>query len=94
MTSIQTQHIRIDNLKCGGCENSIIQGLSALPEVVDVVVDREQQQVRFSGDAAARAAVVDKLRALGYPESGSVSGLDAGLAQAKSFVSCAIGRMR
>ena len=32
-------------------------------------------------------------RAMGYPEKGSVSGLTAGLVNAKSFVSCAIGRM-
>jgi hypothetical protein len=30
---------------------------------------------------------------MGYPEHGSVSGLEAGLTNAKSFVSCAIGRM-
>jgi len=30
---------------------------------------------------------------MGYPEHGSVTGLDAGLANAKSFVSCAIGRV-
>jgi copper chaperone len=33
------------------------------------------------------------LKSMGYPEYGSVTGLDAGLANAKSFVSCAIGRV-
>jgi copper chaperone len=37
--------------------------------------------------------VADKLRAMGYPEKGSLHGLQAGVANAKSFVSCAIGRM-
>lgn len=32
--------IDIDNLKCGGCEKSIVKGLSAMPEVADLVVDR------------------------------------------------------
>jgi copper chaperone len=36
---------------------------------------------------------VAKLKSMGYPEHGSISGLDAGLANAKSFVSCAIGRV-
>jgi len=36
---------------------------------------------------------VSKLKSMGYPEQGSVSGLDAGLANAKSFGSCAIGRV-
>jgi hypothetical protein len=30
---------------------------------------------------------------MGYPEKGSVAGLDKGIATAKSFVSCAIGRI-
>jgi len=37
--------------------------------------------------------LLSKLKSMGYPEQGSVSGLDAGLANAKSFVSCAIGRV-
>jgi len=30
---------------------------------------------------------------MGYPEQGSVAGLQSGLAQAKSMVSCAIGKV-
>jgi copper chaperone len=37
--------------------------------------------------------LIAKLKSMGYPEQGSVSGLNAGLANAKSFVSCAIGRV-
>ena len=85
--------IEIDNLKCGGCEKSIVKGLSAMPEISDVMVDREHQTVRFTGAAADRDAVVQKLRSMGYPEKGSLAGFDAGLAKAKSFVSCAVGRM-
>jgi hypothetical protein len=36
---------------------------------------------------------VNKLRSMGYPEKDSLSGIDAGLATAKSLVSCAIGRV-
>ena len=85
--------IEIDNLKCGGCEKSIVKGLSAMPEVSDLVVDREHQTVRFTGAASDRDAVVQKLRSMGYPEKGSLAGMEAGLANAKSFVSCAVGRM-
>jgi len=85
--------IEIDNLKCGGCEKSILKGLSEMPEVSDVVVDREHKAVRFTGPALARDAVVRKLHSMGYPEKGSTSGLEAGLANAKSFVSCAVGHM-
>jgi len=85
--------IEIDNLKCGGCEKSIVKGLSAMPEVADLVVDREHQTVRFNGAASDRDAVVQKLRSMGYPEKGSLSGFEAGLANAKSFMSCAVGRI-
>ena len=85
--------IEIDNLKCGGCEKSIVKGLLAMPEVADLVIDRAHQTVRFTGAAADRDAVVQKLRAMGYPEKGSIAGFDAGLANAKSFVSCAVGRV-
>jgi copper chaperone len=85
--------IEIDNLKCGGCEKSIVKGLSAMSAISDLVVDREHQVVRFTGAASERDAVVQRLRSMGYPEKGSLAGMEAGLANAKSFVSCAVGRM-
>ncbi len=88
-----TIEIEIDNLKCGGCENSILKGLTAIPDVEQVVVDQEKQSVRFLGEPMIREAVAIKLKSMGYPEKGSLKGLDAGLANAKSYVSCAIGRM-
>ena len=88
-----TMQIEIDNLKCGGCEKSIVKGLSAMPEVSDLAVDRERQTVRFTGLASNRASVVQTLRSMGYPEKGSLAGIEAGLANAKSFVSCVVGRM-
>ena len=88
-----TIEIEIDNLKCGGCENSILKGLTAIPDVEQVVVDQEKQSVRFLGEPTIREAVAIKLKSMGSPEKGSLKGLDAGLANAKSYVSCAIGRM-
>jgi len=61
--------------------------------VTDVVVNNDTNQVSLSASEALRPAVLDKLRAMGYPEAGSVSGLASGIATAKSFVSCAIGRV-
>jgi copper chaperone len=88
-----TMRIEIENLKCGGCERSILKGLGAMGELTDIEVDREKQLVKFSGNESIRSKVADKLRSMGYPEKGSLSGLTAGLANAKSFVSCAIGRV-
>jgi len=60
--------IEVENIKCGGCERSITKSLTALPDVSDLVIDREHQTVTFTGPASARDAVVDKLRSMGYPE--------------------------
>jgi copper chaperone len=47
--------------------------------------------IEAEGDVRAHAAAV--LAKLGYPEKGSLEGLKAVAATAKSFVSCAVGRM-
>lgn len=90
MTAMQ---VEIENLKCGGCEKSILKALASMEVISDVVVDHEHNLVSFTGDLSVRDRVVNKLRSMGYPEKDALHGLDAGLANAKSFVSCAIGRM-
>ena len=90
---IKAMEIAIDNLKCGGCEKSIIKGVSSIDGVSEVSVDHDRQLVRFEGEENLRQEVTDKLRSMGYPETGSIRGLEAGMANVKSFVSCAIGRV-
>ena len=85
--------VHVENIKCGGCEKSIVRGLQEIAGVTGVQIDREQQRVSVEAPQALREQVVQKLLSMGYPEQGSVSGLSAGLVNAKSFVSCAIGRM-
>jgi copper chaperone len=91
--STQDMHFEIDNLKCGGCEKTILKGLNALDGVTDVSVDHELQMVSLHADPAMRAAILNTLQDMGYPEKGSVHGLDAGVSNIKSYVSCAIGKM-
>jgi copper chaperone len=85
--------VHVENIKCGGCEKSIVKGLESMEGVSNIVIDREQQLISVNADESLRAELVAKLKSMGYPEHGTVSGLDAGLTNAKSFVSCAIGRM-
>lgn len=85
--------IQVENIKCGGCEKSIIKGLSSIEGLSNIVIDRDQQMVSVNADDSLREVLISKLKSMGYPEHGSVTGLDAGLANAKSFVSCAIGRV-
>lgn len=85
--------ITVENIKCGGCANSIRKALTAIRGVTDVDVDIEKGDIRVNAENEMRAAVTKRLLELGYPESGAVSGLGSAAAKAKSFVSCAIGRV-
>ncbi len=85
--------ILVDNIKCAGCANSIIAKLTALAGVQSVQVDVASGLVRLDADESVLAEARQLLARLGYPEQGALSGLEAVGAKAKSFVSCAIGRV-
>ncbi len=88
-----TFEVSVENIKCGGCANSIVKGLQKLEGVASVTVDVEQGRVTINADDALRTAATERLLKLGYPEQGSAAGLKAAKARAKSFVSCAVGRI-
>ncbi|MEW6445945.1 MAG: heavy-metal-associated domain-containing protein [Pseudomonadota bacterium] len=85
--------ITVDNIKCGGCANSIRGGIAKIPGVISVEVDVEGEAVLIAADRDVRAVAIAALRDMGYPEKGSLAGLGALGAKAKSFVSCAVGRL-
>jgi copper chaperone len=70
-----------------------VKGINSVAQVTNLVIDREKQLVSFSGEESIKQLVIDKLKSMGYPEKGSLAGLAAGITNAKSFVSCAIGRI-
>jgi copper chaperone len=81
------------NIKCGGCARSIDKALRAVPGVLSVAVDVERGMVSAEAGAEARDALRGTLLRLGYPETGTAEGMQALAAKAKSFVSCAVGRL-
>jgi copper chaperone len=83
----------VENVKCGGCARTIEKALRADPRVTGVSVDPGRGTVVIQGAQIERAEVAVTLARLGYPEKGSVEGLRAAAAVAKSFVSCAVGRV-
>jgi copper chaperone len=85
--------ISVENIKCGGCASTITSKLSALDIVDSCQVDIENGVVTIAGDASHKPAVAQLLLKLGYPETGTAEGLKAAAAKAKSFVSCAVGKM-
>jgi len=85
--------IEVENIKCGGCANSIRRRLLEMDDIAGVSVDIEAGVVTVAAPESARREIVAALEKMGYPERGSIAGLKAAGAKAKSFVSCAVGRL-
>lgn len=82
--------VHIQNLKCGGCAHTITSELSKLDGVTDVIVDENTNTVLFELDGEDISNVVRRLDELGYPIENDPNSL---LKKAKSYVSCAVGRI-
>ena len=89
-----TYELSVENIKCGGCANTITTRLNALDAVSDSQVDIENGVVTITADESSKVEVAQLLLKLGYPEKGTAEGLKAATAKAKSFVSCAVGRIK
>ncbi|AUC82254.1 heavy-metal-associated domain-containing protein [Lacinutrix sp. Bg11-31] len=82
--------IIVQNLKCGGCANTITSKLSEINNVLDLKIDIDESKVSFNyKNEVDVLAVKDKLKTLGYP---SIEDINSLTSKAKSFVSCAIGK--
>jgi copper chaperone CopZ len=83
--------VHIQNLKCGGCANTISKKLNALDDVSEVSIEVEDNSVTFEYTEAHTLDVVKKALAdIGYPEDGEANTLTS---KAKSYVSCAFGKL-
>lgn len=85
--------ISVENIKCGGCANTIIKKVSELEGVVRTEVEIEIGVVKIEANDGLHESLTAHLLKLGYPEKGSTAGIAAAKAKAKSFVSCAVGRI-
>ena len=83
--------IKIQNLKCHGCANTIIRQLTKLEGISGVTVNNDTDEVTLNFESDSQLVTVNKkLSELGYPLVGENNSLPK---KAKSFVSCAVGRM-
>lgn len=81
----------IQNLKCGGCANTITKAMNSLEGISQAVVDIENNSVTFEYTEEDQLVIAEKkLSDLGYPIDKDPNSL---LKKAKSYVSCAVGRM-
>ncbi len=88
---METSNIIVENLKCGGCANTIKNRLQSLMGVFSVEVDKENSAIKIDHNhSISRNEIIVQLEKLGYPEENTDNSI---VLKAKSYLSCAIGRM-
>jgi copper chaperone CopZ len=81
----------IQNVKCGGCAHTIKTKIEGIENVSNVEITIEEGVLTFECDTLETMEFVKKtLKNIGYPEQGQENTLGS---KAKSYVSCAIGKM-
>lgn len=83
----------VENIKCGGCAGTIKKRLLNAADITFVDVDVAQGLVTIEAETDNSETWRAELLAMGYPEKGTAAGMAAAKAKAKSFVSCAVGRV-
>jgi copper chaperone CopZ len=68
---------------------SIKQALEKIKGIAKVDIDLEKEKISLKGDKYKLSEVIDSLNKMGYPQKGD----NTLFKQAKSYVSCAIGKM-
>jgi copper chaperone len=80
----------LDNIKCSGCANSISKRLNEIEGVESATVNVEEGYISFNSQ---NKNILDNVKSamakMGYPEKGTSDFID----NAKSYVSCMIGRL-
>lgn len=89
-------NFQVENIRCGGCANTITTKLTEMNQVKEVHVNIDERTVIIktnpdSGDDM-RQTLGKKLAKLGYPEIGTVDS-NSLMTKATSVVSCAIGKV-
>ncbi len=86
---------KVLNIKCSGCANTVKESLKSEFGEVDVDLEQEPRVVTLEiKDGQAEQSFRKKMRSLGYPmEDEDLGTFTKGSLKAKSFVSCAIGKM-
>jgi copper chaperone CopZ len=87
---------QVENIRCGGCSNTITSKLKEVTGVIDVLVKVDEKQVTVTTEASVedniQHVLSEKLTKLGYPETGSTDS-NRLMTKATSVVSCALGKV-
>ena len=84
----------VENVKCGGCANTLKNKLKDTFGEVEVNLDVMPRKITLDMEDSQIENLKIQLRSLGYPlTTDELSTFENVGAKAKSFVSCAIGKM-
>ena len=88
------QTYEVLNVKCGGCANTLKTKLLEEFGEVEVNLEVEPRQITLDIEKSNVPALRKALKSLGYPMSDEeLSAVEGFTTTAKSFVSCAVGKM-
>ena len=88
------QTFEVINVKCGGCASTLTTKLADNFGEVTVNLEVEPRQITLNIETSAVPVLREKLKSLGYPMSDEdLSTFEGFSTTAKSFVSCAVGKM-
>lgn len=88
------QTFEVINVKCGGCANTLKTSLKEEFGEVEVNLEVEPRQITLDIEESVMPALRLKLKKLGYPMSDEdLTTIEGFSTTAKSFVSCAVGKM-
>lgn len=82
--------IYIQNLKCGGCATTISKNISTIESVENVSINVENNSISLSHQPDFLEKIKQTLKKIGYPEQGEDNNI---MDKAKSYMSCAVGKM-
>ena len=68
---------------------SIKHALEKIKGIAKVEINKEEEKISLSGENYQISEIIDSLNSMGYPQKGD----NTLFKQAKSYVSCAIGKM-
>jgi copper chaperone len=84
----------VQNVKCGGCANTLKKSLATEFGEVEVDLEVTPRKITLDIEPEQEERLKAALRKIGYPLAGDELGTFATIeTKAKSFVSCAVGRM-
>jgi len=90
----QKQIFQVLNVKCGGCANTLKKSLLEEFGEIEVNLEVMPREITLNIDETQIESLKAKLKTLGYPfASDELNTIEKITTTAKSFVSCAIGKM-